>query len=562
MKSLLKFLFSLVFIFFNSCFAQDFDLEWVVTQGGMYNDVVLENVVDGVGNSYALGYFRETMDFDPGEGEYNLSSNGYKDIFIQKLNPEGELVWVKAIGGGEDDIGTHIIIDAFDNIYITGEFNDKVDFDPGEGIANLYSYDDSDVFILKLDKNGNFIWAKSNKGKRQNSAFSIVSDSYGNVYTVGSFRGKVDFDPGMEKFYLESPSNQVFIQKLSPEGEFVWVKSFEGGWSNSGKSIVIDSEDNLFVCGEYEYTTNFGLGGDKIEITSNGRDIFLLRMNMEGDLIWVKSFGGEDYDFSQDLSLDSDGNVYLVGSFTSEILLDPDQELISLNGTEWTNSVFMAKFNNNGDYIWGRHFEGLTRECNCSLVVDKMENIYLNGTFRDTVEFGTDESVINLISNGGFDVFLQKLDKSGHFIWAKSFGGEYSDFNSSITFDVFDNLYLTGGFSDTVHLSPNETTLASVTNGYVDCYIQKLNSNYDPNQKDLLNEVIIFPNPTADWVNIYLDDLPNVTLNLYNVHGQLIYNKDNINQSIYSFDLNMSSGVYFIELSTQKETRRYKLITK
>src|SRR5690606_26678071 len=107
---------------------------------------------------------RTTVDFDPGNGVFNLTSADFEDIFISKLDANGNFVWAKRIGGTGSDFGYAISIDNNGNIYTTGAFMGTADFDPGTGSYTMSSSGFFDAFILKLDANGNFVWAKQFSG--------------------------------------------------------------------------------------------------------------------------------------------------------------------------------------------------------------------------------------------------------------------------------------------------------------------------------------------------------------------------------------------------------------
>ena len=173
--------------------------------------------VDGSGNVYTTGYFGVTLDFDPGSGTVNLTPNGYRDVFIQKLDSSGNFVWAKSFGGTGFDSGNSISIDGSGNVYTTGYFEGTVDFDSGSGTLNLTSNGNRDVFIQKLTSSGNLVWAKSFGGSSTDFATSISLDGSGNVYTAGSFRSIVDFDPdsGTNNLVAGSFIDAYFIQKLA-----------------------------------------------------------------------------------------------------------------------------------------------------------------------------------------------------------------------------------------------------------------------------------------------------------------------------------------------------------
>jgi hypothetical protein len=178
--------------------------------------------LDSARNVYITGRFSSSADFDPGSGIYNLNGTGAgnTDIFISKLDAAGNFVWAKQMGGNMRSEGIGIALDAFRNVYVTGYFEDTVDFDPGTGTYILIANSFSTIFISKLDASGNFIWAKSMDDALYIPGYSagncITLDRSGNIYTTGYFNGKIDFDPGPSTYNLTNYKLQeVFIQKMS-----------------------------------------------------------------------------------------------------------------------------------------------------------------------------------------------------------------------------------------------------------------------------------------------------------------------------------------------------------
>ena len=170
--------------------------------------------VDGSGNVHTTGNFQDTADFDPGPGTSNLTSNGSSDVFVSKLDSNGNFVWAKNMGGGADH-GLGIEVDGSGNIHTTGIFNGTADFDPGPGSFNLTSNGGRDVFVSKLDSDGNFVWAKSIGGAFADQVSGIALDGSGNVHTTGFFGSTADLDPGLGTFNLTSNGSfDIFISKL------------------------------------------------------------------------------------------------------------------------------------------------------------------------------------------------------------------------------------------------------------------------------------------------------------------------------------------------------------
>lgn len=191
------------------------DYVWAKQVGNINNDQGNGVGVDAAGNVYATGYFETTVDFDPGTGTVNLTSNGGADIYVLKLDASGNYVWVQQIGGPDADYGNALVMDASGNPCFLGYFNNTVDFDPGTGTSNLSSAGADDVYAAKLSGSGNFMWAKRIGGASNDYGFSLSTDRSGNVYTAGMFNGVADFDPGAGSSTLNSDNGgHAFFQKM------------------------------------------------------------------------------------------------------------------------------------------------------------------------------------------------------------------------------------------------------------------------------------------------------------------------------------------------------------
>ena len=147
-----------IFIFFSqSIIAQSPNWQWAKGIGGSGHEYCNSVAVDANGNVYSIGSFNGTVDFDPNLGISNLTSVGIDDIFISKIDGSGNYIWTKSIGSSQIDEGFSITLDNSGNVYSTGSFTGTVDFDPGVDTFNLVSSGSENIFISKLDNNGNFI---------------------------------------------------------------------------------------------------------------------------------------------------------------------------------------------------------------------------------------------------------------------------------------------------------------------------------------------------------------------------------------------------------------------
>ena len=420
---------------------------------------------------YIIGSFSDSLDFDPGLGVYNLTSNGNKDIFILKLNKNGDFMWAKSFGGVLPDAIYSIVTDSYGNVYTTGKFWGTVDFDPGINVYNLTS-SSYDMFISKLDVNGDFLWAKKIGGSNPDVGYAITLDDYGNVYTTGEFWGTVDFDPGINVYNLISSSYDTFILKLSENGDFLWANSF--GVSIPPKSIVVDQYGYIYLNGRFSNTVDFDMGVGVYNLTALAlSDIYINKIDSIGTLIWVKQIGGYlVYPIMNSLILDSAGNVYTIGNFKNDIDFDPGLGVYTLtsNGQE---DVFIVKLDTNGDFSWAKSFGGGSKDVINSIELDGFGNIFTTGSFENTVDFDPGIGVNNLSSVWATDAFISKLDSDGNFLWATSMGGGAEDEGVSIELDNNGSIYTVGTFSAGANFNSMGSYILQ-SNGSTDIFISKL----------------------------------------------------------------------------------------
>jgi hypothetical protein len=194
--------------------------------------------------------------------------------------------WVKKIGGTSSDYGQVIKKDKMGNLIAAGNYSGTIDLDPGSGVFNVTSNGSQDVFIVKLDSIGNFIWGKSVGGPSIDAVSDLKVDSDGNVYICGFFRGNADFDPSTANFTLSISSSGIsadgFILKLDSNGSFVYVKQIGGTSAVDDHvfSIDLDNQGNLYATGYFNGTCDLDPGPGQFNVTSiGGSDIFIIKLS-------------------------------------------------------------------------------------------------------------------------------------------------------------------------------------------------------------------------------------------------------------------------------------------
>jgi Domain of unknown function (DUF4347)/Beta-propeller repeat len=320
-------------------------LVWARAMGGPGFDQASGVTVDGSGNVYTTGFFFGTADFDPVAGVTNLTSAGDADIFVSKLDPNGNLVWAKAIGGSRTNQATGISLDGSGNVYTTGVFNGTADFDPGVGVTTLTSAGSFDVFVSKLDPNGNLVWAKAIGGTGTDQATGISVTRSGSVYTTGHFFGTVDFDPGAGVTTLTSAGgSDLFVSKLDSSGNLVWAKAMGGTGTDQATSLSVDSDGNVYTTGAFNGRADFDPGVGVVNLTSAGSsDIFLTKLDIRGNLLWAKAFGGTGTDRATSITVNRNGAVYVTGFFNNTVDFDPGSQTVSLTSGGFP-SLFLSEF--------------------------------------------------------------------------------------------------------------------------------------------------------------------------------------------------------------------------
>ncbi|MBL0341652.1 MAG: SBBP repeat-containing protein [Bacteroidetes bacterium] len=344
-----------IFCFPTNANAQTF--QWAAGSGGILEDIGLGMAVDYNGNSYFTGVFEGTADFDPGPGSFYMSVVApYTHVFIVKLDSSGNFLWAKQLDGNMSGKGASIAVDSSANAYITGYFIGSGDFNPGAGVFNLVSNGTSngDIFILKLDTNGDFIWVKQIGSTEDDQGQSIALDLNQNIYVTGYFNNSADFNPGTGVFFLTSAGNSdIFILKLDTDGNFIFALKFGGISTDSGNEIKISASGNVYTTGHFASVADFDPGPGIFNLTCGGLyDAFILKINADGNFVWAKGLGGISYDWGYSLDIDSQENVYTVGEFRDSVDVDPGPGVSNIVPVGTGKHIFSSKLDSAGNLFW------------------------------------------------------------------------------------------------------------------------------------------------------------------------------------------------------------------
>lgn len=480
----------------NFIWAKQLGNNWNMIDGYSIN-------IDNSGNIYIIGEFYDTSDFNPSPADtFCLTSFGESDVFITKLDCDGNFIWAKQIGGPSNDAGYHISSDDNNDLYITGSFNDHSDFDPSPYDSHtLISNGWSDAFVAKYDSNGNFLWVKQFGSPSIDVGQSIFVHDKQNIYFTGTFWESITFQTITDTItYVSEGLSDVFIMNINSYGEVIWVKQIGGSWSNECRSISADTYGNVYVTGYFNDSCDFDPGPNLFNLTSLGNwDSYVLKLNSNGDFIWAKQFGGIETVRSYSIFLDALDNIYTTGEFFSSVDFDPSPSTDYILSSYGDQAVFISKLNPSGDFVWAKHFGGISNDCGKSIVVDNSGNIFTTGHFMGSVDFdpsitGTD----SLTSLGVVDVFIHKMNQNSN------------------------------GINDNLEYS----------------------------------EIKVIPNPTHDKIYISSGaEFKNTSITLFNMNGSPIYRDILMTGNSFEIDLsNFSDGIYILQLIDNYSTYTTKII--
>lgn len=458
---------------------------WANSIGNISNDDVGTSVCfSNGGDVVALGDFWKKTDFDPSPAIINLDIGVNLDnVFLAKYSSaNGSYIFAKDIGGIpglSSETGNSIAVDALGNSYVVGNFGGNADFDPGLGVATLTSSGASDIFLTKYDALSNYVWAFNLGcfGSYQANASSVACDANNNVYISGYFTGTVDFDPGpgVTNVSTNLATNQYmyFFAKYNSAGQFMFINKIPVYTA----VIKSDALGNSYVTGTYAGSVDFdpGPGTSILNSAGSSQDIFLAKYDNLGNYVWAQSMGGTLSETATDLWIEPSGNIVLTGSYQGSADFDPSAGTSTLTASFGSASIFIAKYNSSGNYIFAKGMGGVNVTAKSVAVVeDKKKNILITGNFDKTVDFNPGPAIDTLKATGTtLDMFLAKYDSLGNYVWAKSFTGNWFEDAKDLAVDSIGNPTIIGVFTSSVDLDPSNNQAVLTTTVGSDAFFAK-----------------------------------------------------------------------------------------
>ncbi len=403
---------------FPDIFVAKFDpsgnTQWLRQYGATGSDYGYTITVDDNGMIYIAGTFHASTRL----GDYTLNSatGANTEIFVAKLNASGTVLWAKNVAwtpsGPSSDLGpaaSDIVTDKNGNLYVVGRFKLTSTFGPG---FMLTSSGQSDIFIAKYNaSNGNVRWVKKAGGSGYDKGYGVTLDNNGDVVITGHFEETATFQ---STSLTSSGNDDVFVTKYAAaSGTLIWAESFGGPGRDTGRKIAADADGNIFLTGEFRSEITIA---DHSFTSLGSDDIFIVKYDASGDLIWANQAGGTGTDYASDLITDADNNLYITGRFQNEITLG------DLTGTSYGSSdIFVAKYDNDGDELWIENAGSTNYDEGKAVGTDADKNIYIACSAALNSTFGS------LTKDGDQHISIAKIEESD--------GGSCPTINPTITAD-------------------------------------------------------------------------------------------------------------------------------
>lgn len=393
------------------------DLIWIRQLATAANERATGLKIDDSNNAYICGYFEGTINLNPVPPEFfTITSSGGTDGFLAKYNSSGTFQWSQRIGDTADDRAVELDIEVNGGVYLTGYYQGTVDFDPGAGTNNLTSAGMQDIFIVKYNTSGTYLFATSVGGTSLDIPYDIALNCCGGyMYLTGQFYATTDFNPGSGTNSLTSAGgSDAFVAKyLATNGGYQWAFAIGSTADEIGRHIEFHdagaNTGSVYVAGTYRASVDLDPGTGTATATYAGgsfEDIFLAKYNAAGTFEWGNGIGSTNQDMPTGLSLVGSSHLFLAGYFRGTVDVDPGSGITNLTSSPLVNpNAFLVYYSDLGGVNWAKNIPSVLWSSGHALGTSGSADLiaYLGGKFYGSTDFDTGAGVYNLNTDSGPD---------------------------------------------------------------------------------------------------------------------------------------------------------------
>lgn len=521
MKTKHTLFYTLLFNFFihgGTAFAQPY-IEWEFTHGILEQDEEAEDMILLDDGTYVTAGFIST---DFGTLTY--------DAYVIKWDDDGGILWERSYGGTGNE-QAYSIAKTDDGFVLVG-FASSTDGDVGENKGQ------EDVWVLKIDENGDVIWSKVLGGSERDGSYDVAVLDDGSMIIAGyTNSSNQDINPTDYK-----GGEDAWLVKLDESGNVIWQKTYGGSDNDVARTMSYNADlQQLVIAGFSE-----SIDGDLIN-NKGKKDIWVWTIHPEnGELIWQKNYGGSEDDYGIDIIWTADNDLVFIANISSD-----DGDVSDYIGAE---DVWVVRLDASGNLQWESTFG------NPGLDAPKQ---VLQNMAGDLIVLGVTFDWLIAPPNFLYDLLMVKLDAaSGAEMWDTRLGGKGYDFGNAIV-QVGDNRYLVAGYSDSLILGDSDK---DSVHGADDLWVLQLHEAPTGIQQNLHFTTTVMPTLTTDWLKINLQSpmVGNFQWTLYDKAGRIVHFKKN---TCFASDCSdwiemqgLPTGIYFLEICQQGECATTKVM--
>lgn len=480
-------------------YGQNNDLVWQRTIGGSGDDYMNAMVEDEKGNIYVLSTSEHNQNFD---------------LLVTKTNAFGSTIWSKRFGGSGDEVGAYITINPEGNITILASTSSTDLFLP-----NSKGYED--ILLLVLDSEGQTIEKHNYGGEFIDKPASIKYTEDGRIILCGYTRSTTgDMNVNYGQY-------DIWLTELSSDYNILWQHTY-GGNDEDIAVELLTMPDGYVVLGQsssYEGVWNDNRGDI---------DIVLIRTDLNGNILWQKSYGGFNADYAADILQMSSGNLLVAGTSFSI-----GNDVSNNNGG---SDAWLFEVNNLGNVIWNSNYGSYGNESVSALMKVK-DQIFLVGTTNSSAIEGYE-------SNGAQDLWLYEIDESSKSVLNQSlYGASGFETGKAIIMQEDGGILLAG-------TTNSNDGVVQGNNGGNDGWLLKVGGEIS-----LSNiEFVMYPNPVQE--RLYINQIPQgARILVVDQNGQIYVNLTNDESFAMVIELNhLSSGIYVITVQAENYLQSQRLV--
>ncbi len=384
------------------------------------------------------------------------SNNGTSPtLFLIKYNNLGEVIW--ATSAKQYPLSSYnacksysVCVDNTDNAYITGYYSDNTLI---IGSDSLINRGDKDAFIAKYDAGGNPLWISSVSGLGNEQGIDVALDNDGNLYCTGSCdTGTVTIaynNNGSKQTTSLHTTDSIFLLKYNINGDLIWAKTIDG---TIVKAMAVDKNNNAILVG-YWNDTHLTFGNYSYTSIKKPEG-FIVSIDPNGNVKWADVMRGLASQVIYDV--DADESITILGAFGNSY------SYLSFDTLYCTSCamLLLANYDTLGNSIWHTYYENTSTVAPKKMNINDNNEIYVGGTLVNQLIFDKDTFL-----NGNNDIFISKFSADGKYIWAETIGGSDLETTPNLSSDSKNNLFFTGEFkSDTLVIA--EDSLYNTSNFY------------------------------------------------------------------------------------------------